>query len=187
MAEQCAALWAQAFEQAHRTELRDACLEVIPEGSQVLEAGCGTGLVARQLSQHYDYTGTDNALPMLAIARNSFPGIAFTEGDLYALPFPDASFDVAVCFEVLGHLPAASVKDALSELRRVSRKAVLVTVWPADSGTVPSPGLEVGGALHNAYGEDYIRECAAPWVTRRTGRFTGNVAAYLIEHRASPG
>ena len=55
------------------------------------------------------------------------------QGDLRALPFPDASFDhVFVCF-VLEHLP--DVDSALSELRRVLRSAGSLTVVEGDHGS----------------------------------------------------
>ena len=57
-------------------------------------------------------------------ARN--PGLEIHQGDLYALPFEDGEFDLVLALEVLEHLedPAAAV----AEMRRVSARAVAVTV-----------------------------------------------------------
>lgn len=45
-----------------------------------------------------------------------------------ALPLADRSFDVAVAFQVLEHLPFAELTTALDELARVSRRYVLFSV-----------------------------------------------------------
>ena len=44
---------------------------------------------------------------------------------LARLPFPDAAFDVVLCSEVLEHL--VRPVEAIAELRRIARKAVVVT------------------------------------------------------------
>ena len=44
------------------------------------------------------------------------------EGDATAMPFADASFDAAVCFTMLHHVPSAESQDRLfAEVRRVLR------------------------------------------------------------------
>lgn len=45
-----------------------------------------------------------------------------------SLPFKDSEFDVACAFEVLEHLPFSSLDAALSELSRVSKKAVIISL-----------------------------------------------------------
>ena len=61
----------------------------------------------------------------------------FVAGSVVDLPFPDRSFDVVGCFEVLEHLPGDLPRRALSELARVARQAVVLSVphepcsaWP---------------------------------------------------------
>lgn len=49
-------------------------------------------------------------------------------GSILALPFPDKSYDVACAFEVLEHLPFEQVDAALSELSRVARTHVAISV-----------------------------------------------------------
>lgn len=44
------------------------------------------------------------------------------------LPFPDKSFDVSCAFEVLEHLPFDQFQPALSELARVARSHVLISL-----------------------------------------------------------
>src|ERR671916_332050 len=52
----------------------------------------------------------------------------FVAGSVVDLPFPGRSFDVVGCFEVLEHLPGDLPRKALSELGRVARQAVVLSV-----------------------------------------------------------
>ncbi|HSU72852.1 MAG TPA: methyltransferase domain-containing protein [Candidatus Binatia bacterium] len=49
-------------------------------------------------------------------------------GDIRNLPFPDASFDTAVAFEILEHLPFEDFEKSLQELKRVSKKYVILSM-----------------------------------------------------------
>lgn len=70
--------------------------------------------------------GLDGSPQAAQIAGQLNPGRGFTAGDLYALPFPDRSFDLVVCLEVLEHLEEP--KDGLRELIRVSAGWLLLSV-----------------------------------------------------------
>lgn len=49
-------------------------------------------------------------------------------GDVRRLPFDDRSFDLAVCCQVLEHLPRESFVPALRELRRVVRRGLVLSL-----------------------------------------------------------
>jgi ubiquinone/menaquinone biosynthesis C-methylase UbiE len=53
-------------------------------------------------------------------------GLTARPGDVHELPFESEEFDVALCSETLEHV--SDVQAALSELLRVARKAVVITV-----------------------------------------------------------
>jgi SAM-dependent methyltransferase len=96
-----------------------------------LDAGCGEGFVAARLLQaipELDLTGCDLSVDALRVAAVTNPQAEFVPGSVVDLPFPDRSFDVVGCFEVLEHLPGDLPRRALSELARVSRKTVLLSV-----------------------------------------------------------
>ena len=96
-----------------------------------LDAGCGEGFVAFQLLQAMPglaLTGCDLSEEALNVAAASNPQAHFVYGSVVELPFPDHSFDVVGCFEVLEHLPGDLPSRALAELARVSRGAVLLSV-----------------------------------------------------------
>ena len=95
------------------------------------DAGCGEGFVARRVIDAIpgiSLTGCDVSHTALAIAAEANPEGNFVTGSVVDLPFPDRSFDVVGCFEVLEHLPGDLPRKALSELGRVARQAVVLSV-----------------------------------------------------------
>jgi ubiquinone/menaquinone biosynthesis C-methylase UbiE len=96
-----------------------------------LDAGCGEGFVARRVidaAPGIQLTGCDVSDEALQLATAANPGARFVVGSVADLPFPDRSFDVVGCFEVLEHLPGEMPRQALSELARVARQAVVLSV-----------------------------------------------------------
>jgi ubiquinone/menaquinone biosynthesis C-methylase UbiE len=88
------------------------------EDRDVLEVGCGTGLILEQLQLvARRAVGVDLSPGMLAHAQQR--GLEAVEGNATDLPFLDASFDVTCSFKVLAHVE--SICEALSEMSRVTR------------------------------------------------------------------
>jgi ubiquinone/menaquinone biosynthesis C-methylase UbiE len=93
------------------------------EGRDVLEVGCGTGLVLQRIAGFArSARGVDLSPGMLDKAR--LRGLDVCEGSATNLPFPDSSFDVACSFKVLAHVP--EIERALSEMARVVRPGGVV-------------------------------------------------------------
>jgi ubiquinone/menaquinone biosynthesis C-methylase UbiE len=87
-------------------------------GREVLEVGCGTGLVLQRIEAFASRVrGVDLSPGMLEKARAR--GLDVVEGSATALPFEDASFDVSCSFKVLAHV--RDVDLALREMARVVR------------------------------------------------------------------
>jgi ubiquinone/menaquinone biosynthesis C-methylase UbiE len=111
---------------------RKIVAEVVALSPQTfLDAGCGEGFVARRVIDAVpgiSLTGCDVSQSALEIAAEANPEARFVAGSVVDLPFPDRSFDVVGCFEVLEHLPGDLPRRALSELGRVTRHAVLLSV-----------------------------------------------------------
>ncbi|TAL20627.1 class I SAM-dependent methyltransferase [Patescibacteria group bacterium] len=86
---------------------------------EVLEVGLGGGVVTRYLRERGIKVITADIDPALK------PDLV---ASVVALPLADEAVDTAVAFEVLEHLPFADFPRALSELRRVSRREVIVSI-----------------------------------------------------------
>jgi len=87
-------------------------------GRDILEAGCGTGLLLAEAARvGRKAVGLDLSRGMLAHARGR--GLCVVQGSLVRLPLPDASVDVVYSMKVLAHV--APIREALAELARVTR------------------------------------------------------------------
>jgi SAM-dependent methyltransferase len=109
-------------------DIETSAVLALAAGRDVLEVGCGTGLVlARVARSARRAEGVDLSPGMLAHARAR--GLSVREGDATALPFADAEFDVAYAFKVLAHVP--DVERATAEMFRVVRPGghVLVEIY----------------------------------------------------------
>jgi SAM-dependent methyltransferase len=86
-----------------------------------LDAGCGTGALAFALAANVaEVVGLDPRADYLEAARASAPeNVRLVEGDVTALEFGYASFDLACCHRVLHHVRRPEL--AVSELARVTR------------------------------------------------------------------
>jgi ubiquinone/menaquinone biosynthesis methyltransferase len=87
-----------------------------------LDLACGTGDIAFAMHDRGACaTGLDITPRMIEIARAKRTGDApsFLVGDMMALPFPDASFDVVTTGYGIRNVPA--IGGALGEIRRVLR------------------------------------------------------------------
>ena len=75
----------------------------------------------------------DSSAEMLEVARTRLPEVELRQASIESLPFPDGSFDLAVCALALTHLPRLDL--AVAELARVVRpgagRLVLSDVHPA--------------------------------------------------------
>src|SRR5215211_471621 len=111
---------------------RKIIAEVVALSPQTfLDAGCGEGFVARRIIDALPdiaLTGCDVSGVALEIAASTNPEARFVAGSVAELPFPSRSFDVVGCFEVLEHLPGDLPRQALAELARVARQAVVLSV-----------------------------------------------------------
>lgn len=86
--------------------------------AEVLEVGCGTGLIlARAAKVARRAAGMDISPGMLELARSR--GLEVQEGTATSLPFDDDSFDLTYSFKVLAHVEGIEV--ALEEMARVTR------------------------------------------------------------------
>lgn len=84
----------------------------------VLEVGCGTGLVLERIARFARRAqGVDLSAGMLELAKAR--GLVVQQGSATELPFEDNSFDVTCSFKVLAHVP--NIHLALSEMARVTR------------------------------------------------------------------
>lgn len=99
--------------------LEFSIIEPYARDKDVLEIGCGTGLILEKVAPiAKSAEGIDISPGMLARARAR--GLSVHEGDLLSLPFEDERFDLVYSFKVLAHIE--EIDRALLEARRVTRR-----------------------------------------------------------------
>jgi len=112
-----------------------------PGGSAILEVGCGVGaqtLTLATRSPQARFTSIDISAESIEEARKragaaGLLNVEFRQADVFALPFPTASFDhVFVCF-LLEHLPRPA--EALQRLKPMLRPGGTITVIEGDHGS----------------------------------------------------
>lgn len=110
----------------------DALLDAAAVGPdmRVLDVATGTGLAAAAAARRgARVVGIDVAAAMIEQARSFHPEVEFVQGDVYALPLADGSFDAVVCN--FGLLHFGRPEDAAAELARVLAPGgnLALTVW----------------------------------------------------------
>src|SRR5262249_46532008 len=97
-------------------------------GARLLDIACGAGLaVELATARGATCAGIDASPRLLAVAHDRNPQADLRVGDMHALPWDDAAFDVITSFRgIWGTTP-----DVAAEVRRVLRPGgrVGVTVW----------------------------------------------------------
>jgi SAM-dependent methyltransferase len=120
------------------------CAALVPAGSRVLDAGCGTGRVAIRLAElGYAVTGTDVDPSMLAVARERAPDLPWVAADLSTLDLLAAghpAYDLVVMAGNVVPLVAAGT-ERMSVLRAAAHVApggLLVAGFGLDRAHLPS-------------------------------------------------
>ncbi len=112
-------------------EFADYLRQRVPSG-EVLEAGCGSGVTSLLIGATVHRTLLDLDAHAVQTAEQVFSATGqqarCMQGDLFAMPFPDGSFDCVFNAGVLEHFDQAMRAQALREMARVTRSGGLVVV-----------------------------------------------------------
>jgi ubiquinone/menaquinone biosynthesis C-methylase UbiE len=102
-------------------------------GIDVLDVGCGPGTITADIARRVApgrVVGMDASETVISQAANNFPAVEFAVGDVFALDFADATFDVVHAHQVLQHLPDPIA--ALREMKRVCKPSGVVAARDGD-------------------------------------------------------
>ncbi|MDH3679103.1 MAG: methyltransferase domain-containing protein [Acidimicrobiia bacterium] len=140
----------------------------LPAGSHILDAGCGNGDYTRLALQDgarvwaFDLSREMVSATERRLAAAGLEAEELQVASVLEIPYPDARFDVVLCFAVIDHVPDERRLDAVRELVRV---------------------LKPGGTLYintpNRYAYTWR---AGHWLMRQLGRFPKGKIRWL-----SPG
>lgn len=89
----------------------------LPTGARILDAGCGSGRTLQELVDYGEVAGLELNADAADVARGR--GFDVEVGRLEELPWPDQSFDLITCLDVIEHTPDDRL--VLRELLRVCK------------------------------------------------------------------
>jgi ubiquinone/menaquinone biosynthesis C-methylase UbiE len=160
------------------------------EGDRVLDVACGTGtgLVARRVNAASGVTcritGIDLNEHMLNVAARQDLAIDWQLGDVSAMPFTDAAFDVILCQQGLQFFPDRQA--AMHEMARVLAPGgrLSVNVW----GPLERQAFFVTlfKAVSRFIGDNAAKTIASPYtLNHKGGTAWAGVWCGLQEHQCS--
>ena len=129
-------------------------------GERVLDAACGTGVIARLVAPMAGPTGKTVGLDfdpqMIEVAKALGPDTEWHQGDLQSLMFADEAFDLVICQQGLQFLPdrAAGLREMYRVLRPGGR--LVLALW---TGLANSPGHAI---LFDALGAAIAKDMSRP-------------------------
>jgi len=131
--------WARAPGHDAYWDYRDSFFDIVPPPlRKTIEVGCGEGRVTRDLtSRGHSMTAIDASPTMIRFARDADATGGYLVADAAALPFPAASFDLAIAYNSLmdvDDMPTA-VAETARVLRPGGRLCVCITHPINDAGT----------------------------------------------------
>lgn len=100
-------------------------------GKKVLDFGCGTGYGSAMLAGYAEkVVGLDIDVPAIEWAKTSHPyhNLEFYRCDDLGASLPAASFDVAVCFEMIEHVDFNTQKATLASIARLLKEDGLLII-----------------------------------------------------------
>jgi len=156
------------------------------EFESALDVGCAEGFFMGAIheARGAEMWGIDLSDRAVAVAASRY-GFPVAAAQATALPFADGAFDLVYSTEVIEHVldPAAM----LAEMRRVSRRHVLVTTPVSQSDHEHEPDYEMQSTGHvNDFDEPSMRRLFGPDADLRTFRCNATFALLTAFGRKLP-
>ncbi len=112
----------------------------IDSRSYVLDVGCGPGILSAQLAKHAGHvSGIDFSEKMVTAARAENPSLNFEVANAEKLPFPDSSFNTAVCCYTAHHFARpVIVFDEIARVLKPGGRIVIIHPIQAEQASFGS-------------------------------------------------
>jgi len=114
----------RGYDELHEEEQLKKCRLIAkhfnPEGREILDVGCGTGIAADFFKCK---AGIDPSEKLLEIAGKKFPKIKFIKAGAEKIPFKDNEFDAVISLTAIQNFD--DIEKGLGEIKRIAKEFVL--------------------------------------------------------------
>ncbi len=115
------------WEELHAEKLKpkiEKILKLIPSDVKtIIDVGCGNGVITNVLAKKFDITGVDRSEKALSYVETSK-----IRASCDSIPAKSGNYDMAFSSELLEHLEDDVLKGTVAEMKRLSKKYILITV-----------------------------------------------------------
>lgn len=118
------------FGSLREISLAENIMDALPSKPlSIIDIGCGEGYVIYRIRKKFPALplyGFDLTQGRIAVTKSHVPDAHLLRGDVLSLPFPDNTFDVVICSELLEHM--ADYQKTVQELLRITKRQLIITV-----------------------------------------------------------
>lgn len=151
-------VWTDKFIYANPPDIYDEkrvakIVGAIPsDAGTVLDVGIGGGYIYREIKKNKDVKAFGIDISWDLVRRSNDNRICV--GDIRALPFKDASFDLVLAADLIEHIKEENFNDSISEIIRTSKKYILLNMPYKDVINWPVSVCNVCNKEFNIYGHE---------------------------------
>lgn len=120
-----------------------AVAAMLPAHSRILDVGCGNGVPITEalVNAGHRVIGLDSSAGMIARFRANLPGTPVVRGDARASPFADNSFDAAISWGMMFHLPRRDQASVFASVSRVLKQGAPFLFTAAEIDSADDAGI----------------------------------------------
>ena len=120
-----------------------AVAAMLPAHSRILDVGCGNGVPITEalVNAGHRAVGLDSSGGMVARFRANLPGTPVVRGDARWCPFADGSFDAAISWGMMFHLPRRDQCAVFASVSRVLKPGAPFLFTAAEIDDVDDAGI----------------------------------------------
>ncbi|MFH0737813.1 MAG: class I SAM-dependent methyltransferase [Candidatus Micrarchaeota archaeon] len=169
-----------------------AFIGLLEKGSRILDLGCGAGVpISKELAaKGFRVTGIDFSERMLGIAKKSVPGAEFIRKDMTKLDFPEDSFDGAVAFYSIIHVPRQKHGAIFLRLHRVLRSGGVILVCMGADGWEAVQGYKGTKMFWSQFGPEknisLIKEAGFEIISGEVKTISGETHMWVLARNVKP-